>query len=172
MHAAEIAAIVDPATEVSLYNARISLLRFYFDNERHDDAMVSTARQLVADVDSMAQKDLQNADNLWQLANANRALGDILHERNDRGWKEAIRIGIVDLEAAARVDKKAAKYSKEAGAWRRTLANYLDDETPPAADDPRHERQLAFADYQEATKRDPKDEDVKNAIRGLAVAAK
>jgi tetratricopeptide (TPR) repeat protein len=170
MHAAEIAAIVDPAKETGLYNARINLLRFYFfDNKRRDDAMVSTARQLVADVDSMAQNDRQNADNLWQLANANRALGDILHERNDRGWKEAIRIGIVDLEAAA---KKATEYWKEAGAWRRTLADYLDDETPPAADDARHERQLAFADYQEAAKRDPKDKDVKNAIRELAVAAK
>jgi tetratricopeptide (TPR) repeat protein len=172
MHAAEIAAIVDPAKETSLYNARIDLLRFYFDNKRHDDAMVNTARQFIAEVDSMAQKDWQNAGNLWQLANANLALGDILHKRNDRGWEEAIRIAIVDVEAAARVDKKAAKYWKAAGAWRQTLAGYLDDETPPAADEARHERQLAFADYQEAAKRDPKDEDVKNAIHGLAVAAK
>jgi hypothetical protein len=173
MHAAEIAAIVDPAKEASLYNARINLLRFYFfDNKRHDDAMVSTARQLVAVGDSMVQKDWQNAGNLWLLANANLALGDILHERNERGWEETIRTAIGDVEAAARVDKKAAKYWKEAGAWRRALAHYLDDETPPAADDARDERQLAFADYQEAAKRDPKDEEVKDAIRELAVAAK
>lgn len=173
MHAAEIAAIVDPAKEeASLYAARIILLRFYFDNKRHDDAMLNTARQLVADVDSVAQKDRKKADNLWQLANANFALGDILHERNDHGWEEAIRIGIADVEAAARVDKKATIYWKTAGAFRRDLADYLDDEVPPAADDARHERQLAFADYQEAAKQDPKDEEVRNAIRELAVAAK
>ncbi len=169
MHAAEVAAAIDPAQELDhLFVARLDLLRFNFDNDRTDDAMLSTARQMLADADSLAHGDVQSAPNLWALANANFALGAILRSKKSIGWPEAIRTGLMNEEAAALIDKKVAKYPKEAGDWRKTLAGYLDEENPDDAEEARSERQLALKDYQDAERRDPANEEIKKAIRELA----
>jgi len=172
MHAAEITVSLsdNDETRMDLLNARMNLITAHPGkwSEGVDEASLLVARESTVDAQSMS--DRQNMVVLSIRGMIRIMLGKILKGRNEVGWQEAMRSGVIDAEFAAgksKQDKLSPAYAKlsliYAGNARFTLAQALKEQNK--AKEARAELQRALKDYQEASRRDPKDTEVQDAIR-------
>ena len=188
MHAAEIIVSVskDPdndGTRMNLLWTRMNLIAAHASNsaEGFDEASLLVARESTADAQSLLMSDRQNMVVLSVRGVIRIVLGNILKDRNEVGWQEAIRSGVIDAEFAAGInkqDKDAGKNKQDkdagknkldkvsltyAGKARVMLARDLKEQNKE--EEARDELQRALKDYLEASRRDPKDTEVQGAIR-------
>jgi hypothetical protein len=170
MHAAEITVSVskDPdsdLTRTNLLMARMRLMIAHASNsaEGYDEASLLVARESTADAQSLLMSDRQNMDVLSVRGTVRIFLGKILQARNEVGWREAIRTGVIDAEFAAGKNKKDKFSLTIAGKAHVMLAQDLKEQNKE--DEARDELQRALKDYLEASRRDPKDTEVQGAIR-------
>jgi tetratricopeptide (TPR) repeat protein len=170
MHAAEITVSVskDPdndGTRMNLLMARLRLTMAHARNsaEGFDEASLLVARESTADAQSLLMSDRQNMNVLSIRGMFRIFLGGILRARNEVGWQEAIRRGVIDAEFAAGKNKQDKVSLPFAGKARVMLA--LDLKEQNKEEEARDELQRALKDYLEASRRDPKDTEVQGAIR-------
>lgn len=177
MHAAEITVSLskDPdndGTRMDLLVARMGLISAHPSkwSEGVDEASLLVARESTADAQSVLMSHRQNMVVLSIRGIIRIVLGTILKGRNEVGWQEAIRSGVIDAEFAAgknKQDKLSLTYAKislmYAGHARVILARDLKEQNKE--EEARAELQRALKDYQEASRRDPKDTEVLDAIR-------
>ena len=121
------------------------------------------ARQCTADAQSLLMSDRQNMAVLSLRGVTRIVLGNILQDRNEVGWQEVIRSGVIDAEFAAGKNKQDRGSLKFAGRARFMLAQDLKEQNKEK--EARDELQRALKDYLEASRRDPKDTEVQDAIR-------
>jgi hypothetical protein len=174
MHAARIAFLLVPdegeksTTESASINQTLSRRqfgKFLYDNTRLDEAL-AVVQELVVVADGLVQKNRENARYLQTLGNAKCGLGIVRRGRNEAGWEEAIRSGLIDSEKAAEVDKQESDYPQEVGRWRKYLAKEL--KADGRKEEALEEQQLALKAYREAARRAPDNEEIRKAIRDLA----
>jgi tetratricopeptide (TPR) repeat protein len=167
MHAAEIIVSVskDPdndGTRMDLLMARMKLLLVHASNWS-DEASLLVARQSTADAQSLLMSDRQNIFALSARGVFKILLGKILKDRKEVSWQEAIRSGVIDTEFAADKNKQDKHSLTFAGNARVMLALGLKEQNKEQ--EARDELQRALEDYLEASRRDPKDTEVQDAIR-------
>ena len=168
MHAAEIAAAVDPENvdrTAGLLLARLKLLKYQVDRNQLSDAASATAREMVAEADSLARTHGEDMQFLSILGMTKFKLAQVLQAHEEVGWQEATRSAVIDLEMASEKDKGDKNSLLLAGEARELLAEALVNDAP---EESRQELRKALKDYREAERRDPQNETVKGRIRGLA----
>ena len=144
--------------------ARLDVLGAQIDKKRSMkdkrlyDPVVATAREMVANADSLMRSDRQNMILLAILGFSKFTLAKVLLEGDDdwNGWKEAIQGGRIHLEKAESAAEKNVKDKGSltiAGKARAFLADSLD--VYHKAEDAHKERLLAFKDYNLALSRYP-----------------
>jgi tetratricopeptide (TPR) repeat protein len=170
MHAAEITVSVSKnpdkdGTRMNLLMARLRLITADPSkwSEGFDEASFLVARESTADAHSLLMSDRQNMVVLSMRGMLRLVLGKILQGRNEVGWQEAIRSGVIDAEFAAGKNKQDKLSLTSAGDARVMLARDLKEQNKE--DEARDELQRALKDYLEASRRDPKDTEVQGAIR-------
>ena len=119
----------------------------------------------MADAQSLLMSDRQNMAVLSLRGVTRIVLGNILQDRNEVGWQEVIRSGVIDAEFAAGKNKQDRDSFTHAGRARVVLA--LDLKKQNKEEEARGELGRALKDYLEASRRDPKDTEVQGAIRGI-----
>jgi hypothetical protein len=166
MHATEIAAAIDPHKQEITENLLSASVRV-LDARIHDkgtlkdkryDRLVATARETVANADSLMRSERQNMVPLAVLGLSKFLLASVLQEGDEDGWDEAIQAGRIQLEKAedgAAKDVKDKESPEVAGRARAVLADSLDESHH--AEDARNERQRALKDYKLALSRYPED---------------
>jgi hypothetical protein len=167
MHAAEIAAAIDPSNQ-DIRRGHLQAQFHVLDDQiqrgrtgkdkRFYSSLVATAREVVTDADNMMRSDRQNMVYLAALARSEFTLAEALQEGAEDGWKEAVQIGLIRLEKAENAagnDEKDKDSPEIAGKARGVLAD-LREETHDA-EEARKERLRAVADYRLALSRYPAD---------------
>ena len=117
----------------------------------------------MADAQSLLMSDRQNMAVLSLRGVTRIVLGNILQDRNEVGWQEATRSGVIDAEFAAGKNKQDKDSLTYAGSARVMLARDLKEQNKE--EEARDELQRALMDYLEASRRDPKDTEIQGAIR-------
>ena len=165
LHAAKIAAWLAPEDSQGEMKANFlgplkDLSLFLYRDGRLDEAQATIG---LAEVET--QGAALDPEYLKNLGDVKCGLGMIRRDRKKDGWEEAVRIGLIDLEKAAAIEKKEPDYSNMVGLWRRYLAEQLD--AVGRKEEARLEYQLALGAYQETIRRAPGDKEAEEAIRGL-----
>jgi tetratricopeptide (TPR) repeat protein len=170
MHAAEIAVAMDPDKDgprKTLLVARWKMVLAHTRNltTNFDEAALAVMRESAADAEILLASGRQNMEVLTVRGMSRIALGKILQGRNEVGWQEAIRSGVIDEEFVAGKDKQDKDSLKYAGEARVTLA--LDLKKHEKEGEARDELLRALNDYLHASTRDPKDQETLGAIRDI-----
>jgi tetratricopeptide (TPR) repeat protein len=164
-HADAIASAIDPendAVMLKLANTRLDVLLLQEANGVFDDTMAANIRQLIAGADSLVRRDRQYLD---ERGMSKIALGKFMHARDEAGWEETFRSGLVDMDVAMESNKRNSDAPRLAGDMRETLAHDLEEDN--RSDEGSEVRRHALKDYEEALKRDPSNSEVREKIQEI-----
>ncbi|HEX9983887.1 MAG TPA: hypothetical protein VGF69_11530, partial [Thermoanaerobaculia bacterium] len=171
MHAAQIAAWLAPESARSTMNNRLLEARNVFaqaliaQNERKsNEAALGLMQEAVVVADSLVQREPDNPDYRFSLADAKSGLGMIRRNLGSAGWENAIRSGLIDVQRAATLAPNNVTFRIRQAAWRQYLADEL-SKSPGEQDRAAAELALALQAYEEAARLDPKNVTVQEGLR-------
>jgi tetratricopeptide (TPR) repeat protein len=174
MHAAQIAAWLAPESAQSAMNGRLLETRnllaqaLIAENDKtSNQAALGLTQEAVVVADSLVQSEPENADYRFSLADAKCGLGMVRRNLGAGGWENTIRSCLIDVQKAAALAPDRVLFRLKEASWRR----YLGNELARSGEKERARAELAFAlqGYEEAARRDPKNEEAREGIRAIRV---
>ncbi|MCU1348945.1 MAG: hypothetical protein JWO56_1975, partial [Acidobacteria bacterium] len=171
MHAAQIAAWLAPESAQSAMNTRLLEARNAFaqaligeHDRKSNEAALGLMQEAVVVADSLVQREPENPDYRFSLADAKCGLGLVRRNLGAAGWENAIRSGLIDVQRAIALAPGRILFRVKQASWRR----YLGEELAKNADDRERagaELALALQGYEEAARLDPKNAESQEGIR-------
>ena len=170
MHAAQLAAWLAPERVQNAMNNRLLESRNVFaralligNDRKRSEAALGLMQEAVVVADSLVQREPDNAEYRFSLADAKSSLGIIRRSRGAAGWENAIRSGLIDIQKATTLAPDRVLFRTKQASWRQYLGEeLLKNGTPDPA---RIELALALQGYQEALRLDPRNADAQKGMR-------
>jgi tetratricopeptide (TPR) repeat protein len=171
MHAAQIAAWLAPESAQSAMNNRLLDARNVFaqaliaENDRKSsEAALGLMQEAVVVADSLVEREPDNPDYRFSLADAKCGLGLVRRNLGVAGWENAVRSGLIDVQRAATLAPDRVLFRTKQASWRRYLGEQL------AKNEGEKERAgaelaLALQGYEDAARLDPKSSEAQEGIR-------
>jgi len=173
MHAAQLAVWLAPESAQSAMNNELLEARNVFaqaliaENDRtSNEAALGLMQEAVVVADSLVQREPDNPDYRFSLADAKCGLGKVRRGLNAAGWENAIRSGLIDAQRAATLAPRRVFFRTKQASWRQYLGEELaknEGEKERAA----AELALALQGYEEAARLDPKNAEARDGIRNV-----
>ncbi|MDP9192999.1 MAG: hypothetical protein M3P06_14965 [Acidobacteriota bacterium] len=174
MHAAQIAAWLAPESARTAMNIRLLESRNTFadaliaENDRKsNEAALGLMQEAVVVADSLVQREPDNPDYRFSLADAKCGLGMIRRNLGAAGWENAIRSGLIDVQKAATLAPGRILFRTKQASWRQYLGEEL-AKNEGENDRARAELALALKGYEEAARLDPKNAEAQEGIREVS----
>jgi tetratricopeptide (TPR) repeat protein len=173
MHAAQIAAWLAPESAQSAMNKSLLKSRNVFaqaliaENDRKsNEAASGLMQEAVVVADSLVQREPENPDYRFSLADAKCGLGTVRRKLGSAGWENAIRSGLIDVQKALTLAPSRILFRVKQASWRQYLGQEL---LKNEGDKERASTELALAlqGYEEAARLDPKNSEARDGIRDV-----
>jgi tetratricopeptide (TPR) repeat protein len=171
MHAAQIAAWLAPESAQNAMNIRLLESRNVFaealiaeKNKKSNEAALRLMQEAVVVADNLVQREPDNPDYRFSLADAKCRLGMVRRNLGAAGWDNAIRSGLIDVQKAATLAPDRVSFRTKQASWRQ----YLGEELAKSKDEKGRgaaELVLALQGYEAAARMDPKNAEAQNGIR-------
>ncbi|HEX7150312.1 MAG TPA: hypothetical protein VF618_02405 [Thermoanaerobaculia bacterium] len=171
MHAAQLAAWLAPDSAQGAMNNRLLEARNVFaqaliaeKDRKSDEAALGLLQEAVVVADSLVQREPDNPDYRFSLADAKCSLGMVRRHLDAAGWENAIRSGLIDVRRAVALAPTRVEFRTKQASWRRYLGQEL-MKNEGEQERARAELALALQGYEEAARLDPENSAAQHGIR-------
>lgn len=167
MHAAQIAAWLAPElTHKGLLEARNAFAQALIagNDRKSNEAALGLMQEAVVVADSLVQREPDDPDYRFSLAEAKCGMGMVRRNLGVGGWENAIRSGLIDVQRAATLAPDRIKFRTKQASWRQYLGEEL-AKSEGEKERARAEFALALQGYEEAARLDPKNAEAQEGIR-------